>query len=145
MRQFPLPDNLKGIILGFEVDVPLEQMHYAFVHRTLEEIQLFVRARGWEERVIRKPYGGPDACFLLRQKDRAKAPRLEQVKRIRKILSTHIGLDPASFYSFIPEHFDEEFLRKYRYSFSTMCRHGGRECIRPSHLVPCTYFGKPLR
>lgn len=145
MTQRPLPPDLTKIVISYEEDYHLQDMREFFFHHPPDEMEFFFWSKGFKIRVIKAPFSGPDGCYLLRRIDKDKPPLREDTYKIRAALARHIGLEPAAFYEFIPHEYDSEFLKTYRYSFSTRCKHGSLSCIRPSHLIPTTYDGRPLR
>jgi hypothetical protein len=140
----PLPEHLDIMPLSYERDFGFEITRLRFMEQVAIEIQFWIEKRQFRARVVQDPFRGPDGCFTLWKPNQNKPLPREDVYKIRAIIARHIGLEPAAFQSFLDE-YDPQFLKKYRYSFSTRCKHGGLSCIRPSHLIPTTYDGRPLR
>jgi len=145
MNTRPLPFYLERIPISYEVDFAFEIAKIKLSRNTPEELQHFIQSRGYDERVIQSPFSGPEGCYLPYRPSEDKPPLRERIDKIRAEISKHIGLEPAAFHVFIEGYYDSEFLKTYRYSFSTRCKYGRLDCIRPSHLIPTDYLGRPLR
>ena len=123
-KERPIPPHLDLIVLGYEADEKIWLDREAFLQRSAKEVEVFLRSRGFFERVIPRPLGGPDGCFLLRRMESDKPPLTEKVQKLRRLIAVHIGVRPAAFYIFIPEFANElvgdpedgiTFARKYRF------------------------------
>lgn len=145
MRTRPTPEHRERIPIGYEVDQAFFQNREAFIQRSPEMIELFLRAHaGMEHEVVLQKFRGDDGCYQLMQRGRNKSATLEDIRKARAKIALHIGVTPAPLHRFLPE-YDPDFAKIFRYSFSIQCQNHGRNCIRPSHLILCTWDGHPLR
>ena len=145
MTERPIPERPNSILWARFVDPKIIEQSQHIMEASLEDFEMFL----WEQkkafRVISKPVVGETPCYLLRDRDGKKLPRKDYTSRVRAMVALHIGIVPAQFCDFIPGYYDKDFLRTYRYSIITKCKFGSDYCVRPSHLIPCTYLGQSLR
>lgn len=141
----PLPPSLNKLPLGYEEDQMLAHQRDAFMVLPMEMIEQFYWERGYRVRLRRKPVIHHEDCFLLCRSDGELEPHVKVLRKMKWKISEHIGTELAAFYNFIPQHYDSEFHETYKLSITVCCKFGQKHCVRPSHLIPCTYLGRPLR
>lgn len=139
----PIPEHPERLPLAHEVDDVFRSIREFFFLRSPEDVWIFLRTNGILEDV-RRQNKGDDACFNL-MKSSASPALLETIRAARSAIALHIGESPAAFHRFLPDYYDPDFLRIYRYSFTVRCKHHRRNCVRPSHLIICTLDDRPLR
>lgn len=130
---------------SYESDEGIRLRRNWYFEFTEKELQA-ISAELWyiEERISTSPrHLDSEPCFLLYQQN-GRSALVDPIANLRTKIALEIGETPAKFQDFLPQ-YDEDFLRRYRYSYYVECRRHARNCVRPSHLTIQKLIGGEVR